>query len=393
MKSTIINKILVASLCAATLASCGFRPDRAEADKNLFGTADNFRPFSVNASVGKIDSSIRSVSMLVYPNPADVADLELNALTTSTGELWEVALNELPYRNKLQTNFLKDQDAFQKAKGLSTILFAMGQMRDNASRDIKQLEDNKAIEDTLLITNEANAGISSVSFEPYPCYLRDEKQCSLTASGPKDIAEYSFSCIEFIGYTYLEELDDAGKALLAQCKSLTSNVVALAQKIQLKTKARDAGRDVVLELLQTAGNLTNNVFVFKAGDKDNTDAESVLTFNQDQTEVKEFRIFAQALSYYSDMTSIQEMSYCDNAVNPCNGKISKPVIYTHARGTKRMKFQITMPDYIVSVDGDLTFEPGVIGYRFVDSEAYYKSVKTGQVRRGVFKLEFDVEQL
>ena len=73
-----------------------------------------------------------------------------------------------------------------------------------------------------------------------------------------------------------------------------------------------------------------------------------------------------------------------------NGAIQNVNVYFSEDGVKRMSFTLELPDMKIDVNGDISVESMPIGLRVVDSQTYVR-YNNGDTRRGVFKLEFNLE--
>jgi len=167
---------------------------------------------------------------------------------------------------------------------------------------------------------------------------------------------------------------------------LQGEVDLIADVVSKKKIARKSAENVVLDLLLETEKLTDLVFVAKVSTIEKPDSigpESVLRFSADSMSVEEFKLYVDFLPGNASRVGYYEYSMTNSAIQNVN-------VYFSNDGVKKMSFTLELPDMKIDVNGDVSVESMPIGLRLVDSQTYVR-YNNGATRRGVFKLEFNLE--
>ena len=156
-------------------------------------------------------------------------------------------------------------------------------------------------------------------------------------------------------------------------------------KIQNFKAVRKSAENVVLDLLLETEKTTSLVFAAKASTIEKPDSigpESSLVFSKDLNSVKEFKLFIDFLP-----GNASKVGYYEYSME--NGAITNVELYVSELGVKKLRFSLNLPDMVFKVNADVSMSPMPMGMRIVDSEAEV-TFTSGEKRKGVFKLEFDI---
>jgi hypothetical protein len=400
MKS--INTTLALATIFFLAQACGRRADPVSATKS-YNQDNNATVAAFTSPEGSPSEDVRAATILVYPDPADVAGLTFNPSADATNASnWEIILNELSYRNSLITNFTPAQEPFTKAKEIAKLILAAGQTRDNALRTWSSLNQQENNERDAIPAREAELGINSTSFEAVKCYYDENDysyeeniyRCKLAPEGTYTTETVASDCSSFARYQYLDTLNAEGVQLKQNCTNVLKTLLDVQKQAQHQIRVREAGENMVLNLLLQTEQTTKRVFVATASTTEKPGSSggpaSQIKFNREFTEVESMKLFIEFLGPYASVSSRQEYSYCNDG--SCNGKISTPVVtfkQLRDRTYPQVAFTLTLPDMEIDVKADVSYEAGVMGLRMIDSKTFVR-YNDGTKRRGVFKIEAEV---
>jgi len=383
-----INNIFIFTLVSLMLVSCGREADMPQVD-NLVFEQSGVLPFSTTT---QISSDIRAATIVVYPTTEDVKNLNFLPLEGTTADEWSGLLNDLDYRSRLATSFVKDTDSYQKALDVTQLIFASGRYRDDALRRIDTLNGFVAQETAALEDYEIENKIDEIDCfyidrpsygEPYLCSLSSTAE---TRRRPKSF----YTCEDWDRFELLDgqeahENFSRYSRIKVECDKKSKNLRLYVDEISMKKENRVSAENVVLDLLLETELVTNVVLAAKVATQEKPDdigPESIIKFTDGYKEVSELKLYVDFLPGNASQVGYGEFSMA-------NGAISNIQVYNQTGGVKKLSFTLMLPDMVIEVDGDLTIEKSVMGARLVDSQTNVL-FNNGEKRRGVFKIEMDV---
>jgi len=400
----------IIALLALTLIGCGREADLLKAQKSVFPKS-NFSTMSA-ASNKNFESDMRDMTLLIYPNSEDLEGFTFSP-REETGPSWNMVEAKLSseYRSHITRKFENSDSAGDKVSQLIVWIQTAGGVRDNTFRESLSLKrEQKANQDSIeAADNELKPKIADV-LSSITCFYQKRARtgqkwdCRTVADAdykrekkPSDCGDLDYFTFVFPdadSETTFETQKASCNSIKAELDARTTDLVVRNQVIRPliveKDTIRDAGKTVVLELLESVEKHNRGTFVAtnstldKAldcpGNATGVKCVSFLKLGNKNTEVLDMAIYSD-FGIYSD----QKLPTTEYSLK--NGRIKNLKLFTNSWGVRKLQFDMLTDLFTISADLSMTVQDDM-GLRFVGETRVYLKDST-IVRRGVMKLEFN----
>jgi hypothetical protein len=368
---------------------------------------------------------VRSITMLIYPNSND-----LKGFTFSPAEdkkdSWDQFLASINYAKMIKTNYAGMSANDMAVQTIFTVVSA-GESRDNAFYDRYVTRKNRLAleaqkEELSTPPEELQNSLDQLKKDLKPfsvCFYKkseapssDEESylCKTKKDGDyKKKKKARNKCERTFRYNFIDldeeeaiafaEMKDLCLQTQAELENFLSGSESKIQQVETQISAseseerrlfilREAGKSVVLDLLQTAETYRFNQtrqnipFVGTGSTKEQIDGDvSRLTYNEEGL-IDELKLFLDFGTYFSGGSGAKEYSLA-------NGKIKNVRYYKKNSQVIKLEFIIDAGDFTLFADLSETIQDG-FGIRYVGEMT--ASYRDGTSRKGVLKIELDQKQ-
>ena len=354
----------------------------------------------------------RDVTILVYPKAVDLEGFEFEPADDKK-EMWNLLKNQLSerYRSQINENFAKNTSSVQKVIDMAIWINTAGEVRDNASRKKFPLDSRKATLEKEIDTlkEEFNPKIEAARNE-HICYYakrprgRSNYACKSQPEGEFTNIQIPLTCdfmnrFDFVFATSEDETAYAtSKAkcfdLKEQLDSETNSRQDELNTVDLKREEykdiRDAGKTLVLDLLESVEAYSKGIFVSTTSNTEKVldcpgqvgpKCNSEIVFSNNFKAVKEFKIFSSFGVNSKNTLEVLEYSLDNGGITDVRLEINKYNVQV-------LNFQMNTALFtLVTEDLSMTVTPDM-GLRFVGkAKVFFKN--SNEWRWTAVKLEFD----
>ncbi len=404
-------KKLLATISLMIMMGCGREADLIQAPSYIFDS-NKLGIQAIQAGGKSFQESTRDVTILFYPNTKDMKGFNFSPSEEKLPS-WNLLQEQLSdtYRSSVSEHFNNSMPEFQKVQEMAIWINTAGEVRDNAFRKKYPQEREKfELEQNISTAQDTYLPQMQNAREGYICYFNKRPRpgqkyaCKSKPEGEFTNTKIPDNCefmdrFEFVFATAEDETSygqfksqcvTAQAQLDAQTSGPKERVNELALKIELQKNIRDAGKSVVLELLEAVEAHTKGIFVSTTS---NTEKEldcpgqvgvkcmSKLVLSDDLNKIENFVLYSSF-----GVNSDKKLEVLEYSIE--NSGITNARIEMNKYKVKVLNFTLNTALFtMVTEDLSLTTAPDM-GLRFVGkAKVYFKDSQ--EWRWAAVKLEFD----
>lgn len=343
----------------------------------------NWGGVSFLKSFGTVDETMRTASIVLYPNPQELKGVSY----TPNEDLWQMVMENLPYGHIVPFGFAQDEISDLKNGAVVHIVLSISDARDRfylvAQKGEQELEQKEKEIDELV----------SKTTQAYPCYYLQEgegqKSCQKKAH-EGDSEAHAFiakSCKELgtLKYDFTpeeqahfqEEVDFCNQSF-NQYRSYRRDVKK--EVIGKNMELRDMAKGIVTDMLRQLEVKTKQRYLFTASSKEDPTPDDIKSTIELEGQGLDRKV--KNLALYLDDGNGPKM------YSTQNGKIKDVVYLYHERPSSldffSLDFTLTGDDF--TIKAHLSEDSrGFFDLRYIGDITYYQG---DIVRKGVMKLEW-----
>ena len=290
MKKQILT--LTATLALGAMVGCGGpKADQIGVESDIHrSTVTNQSQILGTPSNGQLFGS----TIITLPGGSDLDGFEYNLEDPRKVGQWNAVLGRLPDGKGANHSYVYTREMATKVKDIrvSYLISSIGRLKDLSYKKLRPAK--VGLEQ---ITPVKKAVIPKL-LKAIPCFnlKEDRKKCKTAAdettkTKPKRIR----SCKQLASLkdAYVD-LDEAGQAQLVanitQCMTIQGKFDALNDGVDMVTSLRDAGKEIVVDIVEKYSEHANFIGLVEANSKelDGGDIKSTIVFNKEMTKVEKF---------------------------------------------------------------------------------------------------------
>lgn len=377
-----MNKIII-FLAIIFISSCGREAELIKVESILPPIS---KVSTVLANDLKNRPEMRSSSIVLYPNPQELAGMSFDPVSTNETleeSGWIQVISKLSYQNRIPRGFSADLDNREKVKNTVHIILSISDARDKFFRESGLFQKDLDKKQKKLENLQNEVTTKYICFYPKDSEVGHVCESQAHANDANPLTEVADNCSTLDEWKF--NFDEARHAQfrleLDSCLSLVSNYRKFRadikkSKIGPLNELRKQGKGVVTEMLKQMELYNKQRYLLTAAtneDPANDDTISRLVFNKIGDEVEIFEIYLDSNSGFK-MYSLE------------NGGISKLRWYKDEDNVSVLSFSLIDEKFSIEAKLAATITD-IFDLRFVGDIVY----KEGNIsRRGVMKLEFDL---